>query len=498
MNGTGLRNILIVGGGMDGWTAAAGLAHALRGQDVDITVLEDLADSVPESAEATLPVTHLFHQRLGIDERQLMQETEASFSLGTEFRDWNAPGRSCFQPAGPHGASIEYVHFHNYAVKARQQGDRTPFNDYSLCAVAARLGRFAHPVSDPGSILSTLSWSHHLDTGLYAAFMARHAAGNGARLEAGAVSGVEVDGDTGFIRALELEGGRRLEADLFIDCTGRKARLSRGALGAVFEDWGRWLPADRMLLTTRPAENPPPFSTVLGLEDCWIRSIASRQRATHRLVYHSGHLDEEGALERLAQAAGPAAAGEAEHSALASGRLANPWTGNCVALGAAAGFAEPLSDTRTALLQTGLMRLLGMLPDRSCSPLLAEEYNRVTALEYGNIRDFLVLHYHAGATRDTPFWRDCAAPGIPDTLAHKFRLFDEHGQVALYEEEPFPDTAWVSAWLGQGRWPAGYDPMLDNYDFPRLRARFDQMKEIIARAADAMPMHREYLDRYCG
>jgi len=173
------------------------------------------------------------------------------------------------------------------------------------------------------------------------------------------------------------------------------------------------------------------------------------------------------------------------------------WTGNCIALGTAAGNVEPLAGTHLASIQAGLMRLLSMFPDKDCSPLLADEYNQLTQQEYRNIRDFLILQYRASQRATSPFWAGYLASPVPSSLEHKIELFNAHGQVAMYEEESFPDTSWASTWLGQDLWPQAYDPILDNYDFQRLQGRFEQMRQIIQQATNAMPSHRDYLGQYC-
>jgi tryptophan halogenase len=128
---------------------------------------------------------------------------------------------------------------------------------------------------------------------------------------------------------------------------------------------------------------------------------------------------------------------------------------------------------------------------------LVEEYNQLTRLEYSNIRDFLIVQYQATRRKESPFWSAYTAEPLPSSLEHKIKLFKAHAQVAFYEEESFPDTFWAAIWLGQDQWPDSYDPMLENYDFERLKVRFDQMKQIIQQAAHSMPPYAEYLRRYC-
>ncbi len=233
MNWDRIEKIVIVGGGMAGWAAASCISNALRGQLIEIIVLDDHPDHQAR-IEASLPITQAFHQRLGINEQQLMRETAASFSLGTQFNDWIAPGHHYFQPIAAHGASIEFVMFHQYAIKARLAGDKAPFNHYSLCAMSAQKDKFVHPGIDPESILSTLLYAHHLDAGRYVRFMRAYASANGvAGLDATVIK-TDVHPGNGFINSVGLDNGDVMKADLFIDCSGQNAVLAGTAMNTEF------------------------------------------------------------------------------------------------------------------------------------------------------------------------------------------------------------------------------------------------------------------------
>lgn len=488
-----IRNVLIAGGGVDGWTAAAALAHAFQGQGLDIGVL-DLGAHDPFIAEQTAPISLAFHQRLGIDEATLIREAGASFSLGTRYRDWVAEGHRYFQPMGPHGASIEFVHFHNFANKARMAGDETPFNDYSLNAVAAREGRFTHPSGDRSSILSTLIYAHHLDIGRYTGLMRSFAEGLGVRRIEGTIGAVGQGGERGFIQALVLDDGNTLEADLFLDCSGRDAVLMQ-ALEVGFERWGELLPADRVVTARGPAALSEPQVMVTGLERAWHQAIPIQDGTGHALVFRAEEMGDDDAAALLRETAGGALDTEPVASGCASGHREAFWQGNCVALGGAAVTFPALDSAHLSALQAGVMRLITLFPDRDCNPHLAAEFNEVTSGEYHNVRDFLLLQFQ-GVQRDTAFWAAHRPAELPESLAYKIRLFREHGQVAFYEEESYPDTAWASVWLGQDQWPKSYDPVLDKYDFERLQKRFSDMRDIIRNAVARMPTHEDYLRRF--
>jgi tryptophan halogenase len=171
------------------------------------------------------------------------------------------------------------------------------------------------------------------------------------------------------------------------------------------------------------------------------------------------------------------------------------WNKNCIAIGLAAGFLEPLESTSIHLIQTGVTKLLANFPDRDFAPLAAEEYNRKTRFEFEHIRDFLVLHYHANERDDAPLWRDCRAMAIPDTLRHKMERWQLYGRIVCDTFELFQDSNWLAVYVGQRVMPQRYDPLVDHRNLEHARAQIAQVKDMIRSAARAMPEHREFISR---
>jgi tryptophan halogenase len=173
------------------------------------------------------------------------------------------------------------------------------------------------------------------------------------------------------------------------------------------------------------------------------------------------------------------------------------WNRNCVALGLAGGFLEPLESTSIYLVQSGIARLIGMLPDRHMSQALQDEYNRQAKFEIERIRDFLILHYHATERRDTEFWKYCGTMPIPETLAAKIELFRDSGRFFRDGEEMFALTSWVQVMIGQGILPRAYHPLVDAVPDTELDKLGESVRAVIASCVAAMPTHEQFIDRYC-
>ena len=164
-----------------------------------------------------------------------------------------------------------------------------------------------------------------------------------------------------------------------------------------------------------------------------------------------------------------------------------------VTLGLASGFMEPLESTSIHLVQTGLSKLLNLFPDRDFHQPDVDFYNRSTAVEYERIRDFLILHYHVNRRTGEPFWDHVRNMELPDSLAEKLALWGRHGRVFRIDDELFGEASWTAVLLGQGCHPAGYDPLADAYPAAKLREVLPRMRSAIARGAQAMPAHQDYI-----
>ncbi|HEY6452477.1 MAG TPA: tryptophan 7-halogenase, partial [Steroidobacteraceae bacterium] len=181
-----------------------------------------------------------------------------------------------------------------------------------------------------------------------------------------------------------------------------------------------------------------------------------------------------------------------------TGRRRKFWNRNCIALGLAGGFLEPLESTSIHLVQSGITRLAAIFPDRAFDPHDAEEYNRLAIEEYEGIRDFIILHYKATTREDAPLWRYCAQMHIPESLRYRIELFRHSGRVAFADRELFVEPNWLSVFIGQGIWPQRHDPLADMLPIESVDTELARMQSLIQQTADAMPTHAAFIAAHCA
>jgi len=496
MSDEAVRSILIAGGGTAGWMAAAALSVAFKPHQCRIVLVESDEIGTVGVGEATIPPIQLFNKILQVDERAFVRETQGSFKLGIEFVGWLREGQRYFHPFGRYGDDFGLTAFHQQWLRAQTLGSTTPLDAWSLNHQAAYRGKFEIPTPQSAPVFSTFSYAYHFDASLYARYLRGLAESRGVERIEGKIAEVVLRPEDGFVDRLILTDGRALAAELFLDCTGFRGLIT-GALGTGYEDWTQWLPCDRALaVPCARVEDPVPFTRSTARAAGWQWRIPLQHRTGNGQVYCSGAIsDEEVHASLLANLDGPPEA-DPRMLRFTTGRRRKAWNRNCIALGLASGFLEPLESTSIHLIQTGISKLLSWFPDRHCDLLLADEYNRLVDAEMESIRDFLVLHYQANQ-RDEPFWRQCAAMPIPDTLAAKIEMFRANGRLIERPHDLFHPTSWLAVLLGQGVTPVAHDPLADTVPPQELAAVLGAMRQVIDQTAARMPTHQQFIDRHC-
>lgn len=486
------RRIVIAGGGTAGWMAAAALARTL-GPVAQVTLVESEQIGTIGVGESTIPPLVTYNCLLGINEAEFMRATQATFKLGINFENWRVEGENYFHSFGGTGKDHWSAGFQHFWLHGLERGHTEPYGEYCLELKAAEAGKFAHLPDD------RMNYAYQLDSGLYAKFLRTMAEADGTMRIEGKIARVELDGESGDIAALVLEGDRRIEGDLFIDCTGFRALLIEGALRAGYDDWTHWLPCDSAIAIQTSSVRPPvPYTRAIAHEAGWQWRIPLQHRQGNGVVYCSDYLSHEAALEKLLSTVEGEKLVKPNHIRFRTGARRKQWHRNCVAVGLSGGFMEPLESTSIHLIQRAILRIVRMLPAGVISQRDIDEFNDQQFTDMEQIRDFLVLHYKATDRRDTPFWRHCASMEVPASLEHKMELFRETGRVFRKNEELFAENSWVQVMMGQGINPQSHHPVAAKLRDEELKHLLGSLREQVSRTVAALPSHGDYVARYCG
>ena len=478
--------VVVAGGGTAGWIAATALTRQL-GRLVEVTLVESEAIGTVGVGEATIPTARTFHDYLKIDETAFMNATKATMKLGIAFEDWARPGDRYIHSFGTFGLNTWVADFQHFWLEARAAGFAADLGSYCAEHEAAREGRFGKDIIPP------LNYAYHLDAGLYAAFLRRIAETDGAQRIEGRIAHVERVGDD--IAALVLDDGRRIAGDLFIDCTGFRGLLIAETLGAGYEDWSGWL-ATNAALAVQTAKSAPtaPYTRAMAHTAGWQWRIPLRHRMGNGIVFASELLDPQQAQDRLLGSVDGEVLTEPRLIRYTTGRRSEVWRANCVALGLASGFVEPLESTSIHLIMIGVTRLIQQFPFNGATAAARQRYNGMARVELERVRDFIILHYRLNERHGEPFWDRSRTMALPDTLAERIASFQEQAQAWQGPEDLFRIDSWLQVMLGQRLDPVSWHRLPSLMSAAKLSATLKAQRNAIAERVAGLPKHQAWLD----
>ncbi|MGZ3306406.1 MAG: tryptophan 7-halogenase [Asticcacaulis sp.] len=474
-----VKHILICGTGLAAQMAVAAIARQVPAY-MQITWLRaegTQAHDVLYGGIAT-PAAYDFNLMAGVDEPTLILESNTAFAYGTHYRGWNG-GRpdwvQAFQAPFP---VWEGVLFYHYLL----QRGLTDIGPWLVAAQAARHGVFAHPPEDQRHPLSAAEYGYQFEPAAYGALFERGLP-KGITTLTGDIVRVERDGEA--ISSVELKDGRSLKADLYVDCTGPDARLAGPS--------GRNLTGGQGLrfMASRAPERPlgPPHRTVSAGRFGWTARTHVEGAALHLTIHAAA--DEDAAL--AAHGVAPAFAG-----AFATGWRAAAWSGNCVALGQAAGVAEPLTPAPFLLLQRDVERLVTLLPASLDMKVEQREFNRQFTEDY---RNAFLFNQSLFVGEDRPagtYWEAARAAPRDERLTQKIEQFESRGLHVAYDLEPFGQEDWIIQHFGMGRRAERYDRVADHTPRAAMDRHLDEMRQAIAAAVRTMPPHGAYRQNFAN
>jgi tryptophan halogenase len=501
-----VRTVVVVGGGSAGWIAAARLAaKSARGtDDVTVKLVESARIPTIGVGEGTWPTMRNTLAKIGIGETEFLRCCDAAFKQGARFVGWkDGSARDAYYhplnpPAG--AADVNLSPYWQQVAAATPDRDFADWADFQQALCDAGLAPKTITAPEYGGVAN---YAYHLDAGKFATLLRDHAVGRlGVEHVIGDVAEVAM-ADNGDIAALVLADGRRVEGDLFVDCTGFAALLIGKTYGVPFRRCNDVLFADRAIAmqVPYPDEDTPITSHTVSTAQAagWIWDIGLWARRGTGYVYSSAHIDDDAAEAALRAYVGPQAEQlSTRRITIEAGHRERFWQNNCVAVGLSAGFLEPLEASALMLVEASMDAIADRLPrTRSAMDTAARQFNESFQHHWERIIEFLKLHYAITKRTDTAFWRDNAArESIPDSLLERLDLWREHPpapQDFAHAREVFSWPSYQYVLHGMG-FETRYSPVAAaSADAALARRWVGRIERLRADAVAQMPSHRELL-----
>lgn len=495
-----LNKIVIAGGGTAGWITAAMLSFMTKGTGTSVELVESDEIGTIGVGESTIPPFVVLLRSLGIDEQDFIKSTNASFKLAIRFEDWFKKNQHYYHPFGTLGGLIDNHEFYQCWLRAKAAGHPSELQEFAAATVMADQMKFLLPFKAPRTMIASASYALHVDAKRVAQYLRRYAEERGVTRTEGRINRVRTHPD-GSIAGLDLANGKVVDGDFFIDCTGFRALLIGQTLGVGYVSWADELLCDRAVAVqtenTEDDADVHPY-TLAQAQDCgWRWRIPLQHRAGNGYVYSSRFLSDDEAVATLMRQVKGRPLIEPNIIPFKTGMRAKMWEKNCVALGLAAGFIEPLESTAIHLVYRAVDYLFRFFPDADVDPSLQAEFNRRVAAEYEEVRDFIVLHYCTTQRDDTPFWRAAQRTPIPASLRARMDLFKATGILRQGLEELFGAASWQSVYEGMGVRPARYQPFVDKVPMSVINETLDRSAPLLKAQVAGLPSHAQFLRDHC-
>ncbi|MDG2140815.1 MAG: tryptophan 7-halogenase [Gammaproteobacteria bacterium] len=498
MDTNNIKNFVVVGGGTSGWMTAAALGRVIGTENCTVTLIESDEIGTVGVGEATIPPIVEFNKLLGINADEMLRETQGTFKLGIEFINWGRIGDAYMHPFGVFGRTIMNVSFWHYWKKAYDLGLSPGLDAYSLNWAASKKNKFLRSANVANSPLAKIPHAYHFDATLYAQFLRKFSTNLGVNRIEGRVEHVKQNPDSGFITGVTLQGGKLIEGDFFFDCTGFRGLMIEQTLKTGYEDWSCYLPCNSAQALPTEAITPKhPYTKSIAHSDGWQWRIPLQHRTGNGIVYSTDFTSDENAHKTLMANLPSAAIGDPNQLRFLTGKRKQAWNKNCLAIGLASGFMEPLESTSIHLVQSAIMRFFSLLPRKTEFKTEMDRFNSSVDEEFRSVRDFLILHYKATKRDDSELWNYCRNMPVPDSLQDKLELYKSGSWLERNKQELFGVDSWLAVLDGQHVKARNYSPLVDRITDEKLKSILSDTRIVLEQCTTAMPKHEDFIKEHC-
>lgn len=484
--------IVVVGGGSAGWMTAATLIRAFP--EKDISVIESPDVPTVGVGESTLGKIRQWTRYLGIDDKDFIPFTDATYKLSIRFTNFKTKDSGSFHypfgtpvlPNSDPATAIKNWHLVNEHFP--EVNDMTSYlHSASSLWENHKFDDNCQNKFDNFYLLNDSAY--HFDASRFGLWLRdRYCLPRGVKWIPKHVE--SIDTDHHGIKELVMSDGERISADLFVDCTGFRSLLLGGALSEPFVSYSDILPNDSAWATQIPYEDKykelTSYTDCTAIENGWVWNIPLWSRIGTGYVYSSKYVSDEQALEEfknhLCNAEVPRTREQVDSYAykklnMRVGIHERLFVKNVVAIGLSAGFIEPLESNGLLSVHEFLLILIDIMQRDHITSLDKKWFNTECRDFFDGFAKFVAMHYAMSQRDDTVYWQDNMERNYPETRnGPEYDSYDTrinpifHAQRMLFDG-PFrlfgiDGMTYISVGMGYrtfaGKRLAGYEHMYGN------------------------------------
>jgi tryptophan halogenase len=436
-----MKNIVIVGGGTAGWITAL-YAKKIFPEE-NIVVIESKEIGILGAGEGSTPPLINILDFLEIPVSDLITDTSATIKNGIKFTNWSENKNFYY-----HGFDVINPELNNFYINSsfsNQELKNISFDilqnyltdknviEYDLVAMGLEEHKTifkpeTNKKKDVNPIFNYVQhaqFSLHFDARNLAKKLSDIALDRNIKLIDGIVSKIN-SSTIGDITSLVLNDGTIVDTDFIFDCTGFAKFFIGKHFNSEWVSFSKHLPMKKAMPFFIEIENEkiPAYTESIAMEYGWMWKIPLQHRYGCGYVYDSNFISDEDAKKEIESYLGftPTYPRQDPFN-FNPGCFKEIWINNCVSIGLASAFVEPLEATsiwQTLILLQDIFNKKENVLNRNKSviDLINKRYLDQTI----EIRDFIYLHYITNK-KNNEFWKNFTANNpIPDTLVNKIDM----------------------------------------------------------------------------
>lgn len=427
-----MKDIVIVGGGTAGWITALSVKKAMPNNKITLIESEELG--ILGAGEGTTPGFVYLMNWLKIPVSDFVKHTGSTLKHGGKFTNWSGDGKYYWHNFGTFDESLggdafaSFDHNFNHSnlfYHTAVMRDEDP-RELDFPALLCEQYKTPHIVKDyidpavnPINNFNQLApFAIHFDAIKVANFLKEEGVKRGINLIEGKVVDIQND-ENKNVKTLILDNEINVNVDFVFDCSGFYKVIN----GKHYK--GEWINVNDKLTVNSaqpfflPPAQPdkiPPYTEAIAMDYGWIWKIPLQHRFGCGYVYDNKYITREQAKQEVINYLGfePEWGG---HFAFRAGYAKTPWINNCITLGVASAFLEPLEAS--SIWTTALM--IEMICADPAQLFIKDEritndFNYRFNEWMKEVIDFVYLHY-MGHRTDTQFWEKFQdIKNAPETL----------------------------------------------------------------------------------